>query len=138
MLHFSQQAQARLAGENVTRLLGTSEYVLLYKELLAKWTSFKYFFHFIFTVLNCFSYCIYQHSWIVCTIANPFLILYRVSQIEMDEVNWLWQVSGLVISWYPWNYQSWYLSEPIYLIHFNARHSVDTIWWTNFQPNSVK
>ena len=26
VLHFSQQAQARLAGENVTRLLGTSEY----------------------------------------------------------------------------------------------------------------
>ena len=27
VLHFSQQAQARLAGENVTRLLGTSEYI---------------------------------------------------------------------------------------------------------------
>ena len=85
-----------------------------------------------------YQYCSLYAKWIIKNpIVHWYLISFLLEAVEASLCyffeHWL-QISKchnlrhLENTLYSWNYQIWYLSEPIYFIYFNMRHPVQKLF----------
>ena len=63
-----------------------------------------------------------EQGWGIIRGVTRLLLLGLFYTIQTKRCQTLWTRV------YPWHYQSWYPSEPIYFIYFNVRHPVETQW----------